>query len=119
MRYKNGNQWKNGVVFIKEIAPSHIIGLVAKWLYRENFICLPVKHCFTNTGTERKTEYHWHTGREWNYLKLVTAINLVEPGKTSLESFIRDHYYAYTKQSENKTREFKRLSKNGKSDHRM
>jgi hypothetical protein len=48
VRYKNGNQWKNGVVFIKEIAPSHIIGLVAKWLYRENFtvflsnIALPI-----------------------------------------------------------------------------
>jgi uncharacterized protein len=106
VRCKNGNAWKNGVVFIKEIAPSPIIGLVAKWLYRENFICLPVKHCFTNTDTDRKTEYHWHSGREWNYLKLITTINPVEPGKSSLESFTRDHYYAYTKQSENKTREF-------------
>ncbi|MEI9911844.1 MAG: DUF2071 domain-containing protein [Bacteroidota bacterium] len=39
VRHKTGNEWKNGVVFINEIAPSPIIGLVARWLYHET---LPV-----------------------------------------------------------------------------
>src|SRR5258706_12491650 len=32
VRHKERKSWKNGVVFIKEIAPARIIGLAAAWL---------------------------------------------------------------------------------------
>jgi uncharacterized protein len=106
VRHKSKYGWRNGVVFIKEITPYKLVGLAAKWLYRENFISLPMKHSFTHTGNEKKTFYHWYTGRDWNYLKLVTKPNPAEPAHYSLESFTREHYYAYTRQNAVKTREF-------------
>lgn len=106
VRHKSRSGWRNGVVFIKEIAPSKLIGLTAKWLYHENFISLPMTHAFTSNDRESKTAYYWDTGHEWNHLELATGINPREPVPYSLESFTRDHYYAYTRQSPGKTREF-------------
>lgn len=106
VRHKSRYGWRNGVVFIKEIAPAKLIGLTAKWLYHENFISLPIKHSFTGNDKEKKTAYYWNTGREWNYVKLVTSVNPAETGTSSLESFTRDHYFAYTRQSPGETREF-------------
>lgn len=106
VRHKSRFGWRNGVVFIKEIAPAKLIGLAAKWLYHENFISLPMKHSFSTTADERKTAYYWNTGKEWNYLELVSALDHKEPDILSLESFIRDHNFAYTRQRKNQSREF-------------
>lgn len=106
VRYRNRTGWKNAVVFIKEIAPSPVIGLAAKWLYHENFISLPMKHHFSRSDAERQTDYYWKINNRWNYLKLTTGLLPVEPGPSSLESFIRDHYWACTKSGQQKTHEF-------------
>jgi uncharacterized protein YqjF (DUF2071 family) len=55
IRYKSGNEWQKGVVFIKEVAPSPVIGMVARFLYRESFISLPMKHSIENTDTKTHT----------------------------------------------------------------
>jgi uncharacterized protein len=106
IRYRSATGWKNGVVFIKEIAPSRVIGLAARWLYHENFISLPMKHHFAADQSHQETEYYWKIKNEWNYLKLVTTLLPAEPEQSSLESFIRDQYWACTKSGRKKTHEF-------------
>jgi uncharacterized protein YqjF (DUF2071 family) len=44
VKRKVNAQWRKGVVFIKEIAPSKLVGTIAGWLYKENFEALPLKH---------------------------------------------------------------------------
>lgn len=107
IRYKTKNEWENGVVFIKEIAPSTLIGSVARYLYRENFISLPMKHRFSESTGVRETEYYWKIQKQWNHLKLTTSLQPVEPPLTSLESFIRNQYRACTLHSPQKTKEFR------------
>jgi len=106
VRHKSRYGWRNGVVFIKEIAPYKLVGLAAKWLYLEHFIAIPMKHSFTQNGKEKRAAYYWNTGHAWNHLEMVTAVNPAEPGPYSLESFTRDHYYAYTRQNSTKSRGF-------------
>ena len=106
VKYKTGNAWKNGVVFIKEIAPSKLIGLTARFLYRENFITLPMKHAFSNSGTEQQTDYFWKIHEKWNFLKLRTGNIPLSDNKNTIESFICNHYHGYTKTSDESTFEF-------------
>jgi uncharacterized protein YqjF (DUF2071 family) len=106
VKHKSKTEWKNGVVFIKEISPSKMIGLAAKLLYHESFISLPMKHIITMTDIKLKTEYYWKISRQWNYLKLTTSLSPYEPENSSLESFIRNHYQGYTKNTETKTSKF-------------
>lgn len=106
VRYKNRDGWQNAVVFIKEIAPSPLIGYAAKFLYKENFISLPMKHQFDATDAMINTEYYWKYKNDWNYMKLISHAKPSEPEDGSLEKFIRDHFKACTRVSPTKTREF-------------
>src|SRR5262245_54368008 len=39
-----GDDWRRGVVFIKEIVPRPAIAMVARLAYNENYIALPMRH---------------------------------------------------------------------------
>ncbi|MET0391985.1 MAG: DUF2071 domain-containing protein [Chitinophagaceae bacterium] len=107
IRYRNSAGWQNAVVFIKEIAPSPLIGLAARWLYHENFISLPMKHHFSTDGSQQRIAYYWKIKNEWNHLKLVAAPAPAEPAPGSLEAFARDHYHACTRSSAQRTHAFR------------
>ncbi len=106
VRHKERNKWRNGVVFIKEIAPALIIGQTAAWLYKETFISMPMKHAFYEDNEFRNIKYACKTNHEWDHLYLKTTKSDCEPGEGSIESFIRDHYWGYTKAGRDKTLEF-------------
>lgn len=105
VRRKEKNKWKNGVVFIKEIAPSPLVGLVAKWLYHESFISLPMKHNLNITDAERNIEYRWKIGHSWNYIKIQASLSHSLSPHT-IEAFIADRHWAYTKAGDHRTFEF-------------
>jgi uncharacterized protein YqjF (DUF2071 family) len=44
VRRKEGNEVKRGVVFVREIVPRWAIAAVARTLYNENYIALPMAH---------------------------------------------------------------------------
>jgi uncharacterized protein YqjF (DUF2071 family) len=106
VRHKTNAGWHKGVVFIKEISPALIIGLMAKFLYGENFITLPLKHTIETTETSTKTSYYCKPNNEWNFLRLTSSLSPLEPSADSLQSFIRDHFYPYTRCGNQRTKEF-------------
>jgi uncharacterized protein YqjF (DUF2071 family) len=97
VRHKSKSGWRKGVVFIKEIAPSRMIGRVAKWLYHENFICLPVKYKTQTDKEKRSIEYSWKVNGKWNFLKLRASVNPLSGNENTVETFIKEHYWGYTK----------------------
>ena len=42
VRRKAQDEWRRGVVFVKEIVPRRAIALVARLLYRENYQAMPM-----------------------------------------------------------------------------
>src|SRR5687768_6589442 len=43
VRRRHGDDWRRGVVFIKEIVASRVIAWVARRFYNENYVCLPMR----------------------------------------------------------------------------
>jgi hypothetical protein len=97
VRYREGNLWKRGVVFVKEIVPKHAITFIANTLYGEKYATHPMRHRWKETDTELKVAYQWKAAGNWNYLKATAEreSTIILPG--SEEAFITEHYWGYTR----------------------
>lgn len=96
VRYKEGREWKRGVVFLKEIVPRHVITFVANTLYGENYATHRMKHCWDLTERGLEVEYQWMVDRQWNYIKALAEKEATELTEGSEEEFITEHYWGYT-----------------------
>jgi uncharacterized protein len=106
VRYKDGNEWKRGVVFIKEIVPKPAIAWVANTLYGENYVALSMKNDISQNADKLSVGYYWKFEDQWNHLKITasSALQTIEAG--SEEEFITEHYWGYTKLKETQTSEY-------------
>ena len=105
VRYKDNGKWKRGVVFIKEIVPRSLLTLVANSLYQENYETMPMRHSWTNSTDSLIIEYKWKK-KQWNLLKVIADKNSNLVKMDSEEEFITEHYWGYTKISDEKTSEY-------------
>ncbi|MEH0156685.1 DUF2071 domain-containing protein [Limibacter armeniacum] len=106
VRYKAGNEWKRGVVFIKEIVPKAAITLVANTLYNEKYATMPMQHEWREEEDHLSVAYRWKFEGEWNHINVQTALQPVNIAKGSEEEFITEHYWGYTKTGANQTSEY-------------
>lgn len=95
VRRKEGDQWKRGVVFIREIVPKRALTFVANTVYRENYKTLPMKHSWTETEEERIVEYQWLKSGEWNTFRVYAEKEARPIEKGSETEFITEHYWGY------------------------
>jgi uncharacterized protein len=105
VRYRSGNDWKRGVVFIKEFVPKHAITFVANKLYKERFVTFPMKHRF-ETGNKLMIGYYWKKDHQWNKLEVTADPKLCELEQGIKEEFIIERYWGYSSIDKNKTEEF-------------
>lgn len=106
VKFKDGKEWKRGVVFVKEIVPKKMICVVANLLYQEHYFYMPMKNSLITADTTFTVQYDWYFNKEWNFLQ-ATASNIAEPMKiNSEEEFIAEHYWGYSKLNENTTSEY-------------
>jgi uncharacterized protein len=106
VRVKDGDTWKRGAVFIKEIVPKPAITFVANTLYREKYVTLPMKHFFKASDAEIELGYHWKYKGVWNKLEATAEKNHAPMIEGSKEQFIAEHYWGYAKYSETTTFEY-------------
>ncbi|WP_034060708.1 YqjF family protein [Lacinutrix jangbogonensis] len=104
-RFEN-NEWKRGVVFIKEIVPKPIITFVANTLYKEHYQTMKMKHKWEDTANEKQVEYHWKTNSHWQSFTIKADKNESEIPLNSETEFITEHYWGYAKYSVTKTNEY-------------
>ena len=104
VRRKAAEGWRRGVVFIKEIVPRFAIAAVARVVYNENYVALPMRHRIELDNRTLKpggvVEYGWRTQGEWNHLRVRTmgsGQNLVAGAE---EEFITEHYWGYAAQKD-------------------
>lgn len=90
---------KRGVVFIKEIVPRAAIAMVARVVYGEAYVALPMSHVIAlETAGERvhgTVAYGWRLGRAWHGLEVAVdgAPAPLVPGSEA--EFITEHYWGY------------------------
>jgi uncharacterized protein len=105
VRYKNGNEWKRGVVFIKEIVPKTMIAWVANNVYGENYEALPMRHEWTMGTGQQTITYGWKK-QQWHEMTLCAGNSPEAITSGGEAEFITEHYWGYTQQGTSKTGEY-------------
>jgi uncharacterized protein len=104
---KEGTIVKRGVVFINETVPYTIVAWLANMLYKEHYIAIPTKHNWKISSENKQISYAWKMKSEWNNIIVNATLSKHSMKLGSIEEFIFEHYFGYTKVSENETIEYK------------
>jgi uncharacterized protein YqjF (DUF2071 family) len=108
VRRRDGDGWRRGVVFIKEIVPRRMIAWVARTLYNENYVAMPMRHRVVLPGlTGGSVRYEWYYADRWHALsaEMTGEPAALVPG--SEEEFITEHYWGYCRQRDGSTVEYR------------
>jgi uncharacterized protein YqjF (DUF2071 family) len=99
--------WRRGVCFIREIVPRRAIAALARAVYNERYVALPMRHRISLGEQGGEVEYGWAFGGRWNTLRarVIGAPAALVP--RSEEEFITEHYWGYTAQRNGGTVEYR------------
>lgn len=117
VRRKHNDEWRRGVVFIKEIAPRWAVATIANALYHENYQVLPMRHQFQGSfhvgpnvkqhpDGEHHATYEWHHADRWHALHMQVSGSPMPLKPGSHEEFIAEHYWGYCRQRDGGTIEY-------------
>jgi uncharacterized protein YqjF (DUF2071 family) len=98
LRRKVGGEERRGVCFIAEIVPKRAIAWAAQLLYGENYRRFPMEHRVAQNGLGKTAEYGWQVGDRNCRLFVHAGDEPRYPHEESLEQFITEHYWGYSKQ---------------------
>ena len=105
VRYNDHDEWKRGVVFIKEIVPKPALTFVANQVYGEKYETMPMGHSWITSGETLDVEYTWKK-KKWHSLKVRVEKNPDPILAGSEEEFITEHYWGYTRITDRRTSEY-------------
>lgn len=105
VRYRSGNDWKRGVVFINEFVPKPAITFVANKLYKERYVTYQMKHKW-EVKDNLMIGYYWKKKSKWHMLEVTAQPNLYAFKADSKEEFITEHYWGYSSIDKHKTGEY-------------
>lgn len=106
VRFKDREEWKRGVVFIKEIVPKPALTRVANTIYGENYETMPMGHTWEIKDGLLNVGYKWKK-KKWNSISVTADIKPHEMEAGSEAEFIAEHYWGYTRLGDQKTSEYR------------
>ena len=83
-----------GIVFIRELVPRPIVGGMARLLYREPYLVLPMRSKVC-PGPPPDVEYQFQQGGRWSTLEGTAGGEGAPPTAGSLEEFITERHWGY------------------------
>ena len=100
--------WRRGVVFVKELVPRAAIALVARRVYGENYLALPMRHSIEHVPERGSTTltYGWRRLVTWEGLTIGFSGTPSMPSEESEEAFITEHYWGFSRQRDGATVEY-------------
>jgi uncharacterized protein len=106
VRRSTGGEIRRGVVFIAEIVPKRAIALTARWFYGENYVRRPMAHSILAKDSNAEVEYSWRSANQSCKLRAHASGGPSLPAEGSLEQFITEHYWGYSRQPDGGTVEY-------------
>lgn len=99
--------WRRGVCFIREIVPRWWVAFMARAVYNERYISLPMRHSIDLHAEGGAVEYGWRFGGRWCSVgaRVSGASSPLVAG--SEEEFITEHYWGYAAQRDGGTVEYR------------
>ena len=101
-----GDTIKRGVVFINETVPYQLVAWLANKLYKEHYIAIPTKNKIDILMHSKSIRYEWKINKEWNHLSVNASIENEEMIVGSVEEYILEHYYGYTRIDSKRSQEY-------------
>jgi len=112
--------WRRGVSFVQELVPRAAIAWVARTLYGEPYVARPMRRSATpelpstatppdgTTASEstRTLTYEWKRDGRWERVRAVTRGTAHPMSAGSIEEFIAEHYWGYTRRPGRATMEY-------------
>ena len=98
---------KRGVVFINETIPYRIVAWMANKLYNEHYTVVPTRHSIVENSDSKKIKFDWLLNKKWNSIYVEASNESQIMKNDTLEKFIYEHYFGYTKIDENNTEEYR------------
>jgi uncharacterized protein YqjF (DUF2071 family) len=107
VRHSHEGSWRRGVVFIKELVPRRAIAWVARNVYGENYVALPMRHRISDlVSGAGSVSYQWRRAATWEGLRVQVSGVPDIADEASEESFITEHYWGYARQRDGSTVEY-------------
>lgn len=104
-----GDEVRRGVVFVKEVVPSALIAATARILYNEPYEARPMSHSFAQFDEQSggTLSYETQVGTRPVSVRATTEGELRDLRAGSIEHFILEHYWGYTKQNDGTNSEYR------------
>jgi uncharacterized protein YqjF (DUF2071 family) len=99
---------RRGVVFVRELVPRIAIALVARAVYNEPYLAIPMKSTVPPDSVESpgQVEYAWRTAGHWQHLGATTVSTAAVAPAGSEATFVTEHFWGYTRQRDGGTVEY-------------
>jgi uncharacterized protein len=97
---------RRGVCFVREIVPRWAVAFLARAVYNERYIALPMRHR-VEPAPNGLAEYAWKHGGRWSSLRARFSGEPEALRAGSEEEFITEHYWGYAAQRDGGTVEYR------------
>ena len=106
VRREAAGEVRRGVVFVKEIVPRPAITMVARAVYNENYVTMPMSHTVSQCGEALSVAYRWRQRRAAHSLVVRAQGPPALIQDDTEEEFIAEHYWGYAAQRDGGTLEY-------------
>ncbi|MCA9523426.1 MAG: DUF2071 domain-containing protein [Myxococcales bacterium] len=102
---------RRGVAFIAEIVPRRAIAWVARTLYNESYLALPMDHRVDRHGDRlahgSRVSYRFFSNERWQEIAATVTGQCQDLAGGSFDQFIAEHYWGYARQKNGGTVEYR------------
>ena len=107
VKRSEGDAIKRGVVFINETVPYKLVAWLANKLYKEHYTAILTKNNIVNAESTKNIKYEWKLNKKWNHIATTVEQKNTAMLQGSIEEFIFEHYYGYTRLNSQNSLEYK------------
>lgn len=103
-----GDEVRSGVVFVCEVVPRHIVGGMARLLYREPYLVVPMtSEVRVQPPDGPVVHYAWEIGKQWHSVRARAEGQGAPPEPRTLEEFIAVRHWGYNGRPGSDTLEYR------------
>lgn len=106
VRHFDGQGWRQGTVFLSEIADKRLLTALANSLYNENYRTMPTKHSQKEAPQGNQYGYYWKSENQWQQMEVSTATRPVSVDPESETAFLIHKLWGYGKHNEQQTNQY-------------
>ena len=101
-----GDEVRPGVVFLRELVPRPFVGGMARLLYREPYVVVPMRSA-VEAGPPPRVAYEWNLGGRWCSLAGAGDGEGAEAAPGSFEEFLTQRSWGYNGEPGKETLEYR------------